>query len=430
MNLKRVVQGAGIGVACLALTLALGASFPRPQGPTVTVAVQASDTSGGQLHYRWRATDGTIQNVNAASTTWTLPPGPGLHFAYVLVSNGRGGYTERRIAVNTDTIGTTAPPQTTFHAVTAPPAPAQVGDYYRAFLVSSNTSQVYHDVYVTDVLGHLEDPATGARYPATGEVTTDAKGQMIVPGVPPGTALNAICTPPTQPTGDCFTATTLTDSTTSYIIAGVNSFLNGEIVGSVQLQDGSPCGTNNEFFGVHSTATAAVVDRSNHLLAGPVHVNEFGEFTLPNPSTAASVVFRCEGAKPVRVAVPAGNQSGYSDVGLSQFTGITPPVVAGMTATLQGQLLAPPVAIFLPPPTGFPSDIMPRTDGFLAEKGLDSRQGACQYYKAVGAVKACSPAGNFEGPITFKDWRHAVKIGEFATGGTQPTPPPTLIRWI
>ena len=36
----------------------------------------------------------------------------------------------------------------------------------------------------------------------------------------------------------------------------------------------------------------------------------------------------------------------------------------------------------------------------------------------MGAVKACDFAGNFLGAITFKDWRHAVKIGEFATGGT------------
>jgi len=40
-----------------------------------------------------------------SSTTWTLPNGPGIHFAYVLVSNGMGGFTERRLLLNTDTIG-------------------------------------------------------------------------------------------------------------------------------------------------------------------------------------------------------------------------------------------------------------------------------------------------------------------------------------
>lgn len=213
MNLKQVFCGIAVAAASLSLALALHASFETPHGATVIIAVQASNPSGGRLRYRWRVTDGSIQNVNAASTTWTLPNGPGLHFAYVLVSNGLGGYTERRIAVNTDTIGTPTPTQKTFRTVTAPAAAAQVGDYYRAFLVSGISSQVFHDVYVPDVPAHLEDPATGARYPAMGEVITDSKGQMVVPGTPPNTNLTAKCTPATQPVSDCFTATTLTDAT-------------------------------------------------------------------------------------------------------------------------------------------------------------------------------------------------------------------------
>jgi hypothetical protein len=54
------------------------------------------------LTYQWRSTDGRIIDQDAPWTKWTLPAGPGIHFAYVLVSNGKGGYTERRIAVNTD----------------------------------------------------------------------------------------------------------------------------------------------------------------------------------------------------------------------------------------------------------------------------------------------------------------------------------------
>jgi hypothetical protein len=41
-------------------------------------------------------------NQNSPSSQWTLPPGPGIHFAHVLVKNGKGGCTEGRIAVNTD----------------------------------------------------------------------------------------------------------------------------------------------------------------------------------------------------------------------------------------------------------------------------------------------------------------------------------------
>src|SRR5205823_769057 len=93
-----------------------------------------TDPNGATLHYRWRSTDGRIRNINAPTTTWTLPSGAGLHFAYVLVSNGAGGYGERRIAVNTDTSGTTLAP-TTPVAYLAPAASAPAGEVYRSFLV-------------------------------------------------------------------------------------------------------------------------------------------------------------------------------------------------------------------------------------------------------------------------------------------------------
>src|SRR5262249_13665169 len=69
---------------------------------TVQLTVVASEFFGNQLRYQWRATDGHIDDQNSSTTSWTLPNGPGIHFAYVLVSNGKGGYTEGRIAVNTD----------------------------------------------------------------------------------------------------------------------------------------------------------------------------------------------------------------------------------------------------------------------------------------------------------------------------------------
>jgi len=97
-----------LGTFCLGLVV-IGSranSTYSASGPTVAITVQATDSSGGVVHYRWKSTDGSINDVNSPTTSWTLPNGPGLHFAYVLVSNGRGGYTERRIAVNTDTIAT------------------------------------------------------------------------------------------------------------------------------------------------------------------------------------------------------------------------------------------------------------------------------------------------------------------------------------
>ena len=68
----------------------------------VKLRVVASEAAGNLLSYHWRATDGHIIDHDFPTTHWTLPNGPGIHFAYVLVSNGKGGYTEGRIAVNTD----------------------------------------------------------------------------------------------------------------------------------------------------------------------------------------------------------------------------------------------------------------------------------------------------------------------------------------
>jgi hypothetical protein len=86
---------------------------------TVTVNVSVSDPTG--VTYRWRSSDGQITDQDAPSTQWTLPAGPGLHFAYVLVSNGKGGYTERRIMVNTDGLSAVQP-RPPMNLI-APPAP-------------------------------------------------------------------------------------------------------------------------------------------------------------------------------------------------------------------------------------------------------------------------------------------------------------------
>src|SRR5690348_13354034 len=69
---------------------------------TAQLSVDAGEDFGNPLTYQWRATDGHIVDQNSPATDWTLANGPGIHFAYVLVSNGKGGYTEGRIAVNTD----------------------------------------------------------------------------------------------------------------------------------------------------------------------------------------------------------------------------------------------------------------------------------------------------------------------------------------
>ncbi len=73
-----------------------------PSGSTVAVSVSATDADGDPLHYAWGATDGTATQTDAPQATWTLPNSRGLHFLYVLVSDGKSGYQEKQLALSTD----------------------------------------------------------------------------------------------------------------------------------------------------------------------------------------------------------------------------------------------------------------------------------------------------------------------------------------
>jgi hypothetical protein len=69
-----------------------------------------------------------------------------------------------------------------------------------------------------------------------------------------------------------------------------------------------------------------------------------------------------------------------------------------------------------------PADFYPESDRFLTYRGIDTKISACQYYKAIGAVKDCSPAGALMGGITFKQW--LVKFGLKAPPSPYSATPP------
>jgi hypothetical protein len=400
-------------------------------GRTVRVSVVATDSSqGARLHYRWRSTDGLIADVNLSTTRWTLPPGPGLHYAYVLVSNGLGGYAERRLEVSTDDMPRSHERVGDFGEVSAlapPPAPAQVGDYMRGFVASGITQitqEIDHDVYAPGVLVYLQDSKyPNARYPISGSVATNIRGEFIVPEVPLATEKSGhaydvkcsidggftyqACVPSSS------IAVMLDTATPNFPDVFVGQFGGDSISGTFLLADKSPCGVNDEFFGVHSNATAALLDANNRRLAGPVLVNEFGDFSLPYFAKASSISLRCEGA-----TMPAQNAHlAAGDGGLTMLTGVSAPMITDMSATWKGKS----VGTFLPPPTSsdaahpFASDILTRSDGYLASKGIDSRKSACQYYKAVGAVQGCDRSGHFTGAVlTYAAWQRQQEIGPYA----------------
>lgn len=382
-------------------------------GPTVQVSVQATDPNGLALHYQWKSTDGVIGNVNATTTTWTLPNGPGIHFAYVLVSNGHGGYTERRIAVNTDVIGTgpVIPPPVT---LAAPASAAQVGDFYRATVERGTNGQQFVNVaHTPDAKVFVKNNSTGKRYPATTTVSTDLKGAFTVPGVPAGSSYTSNCSYDGGVTFSNCTALNLpTFSMPAAAKTDYSQFLDQAtpqpVNGLVSFQDGTLCGTVNEFFNVHSTGTATLLNSSGTALAGPVRINEKGGFVLPYNASAASVKVVCESAPAVTTSFTPSTSGELVGVTIPN---VAAPNVSNMTATFNGSS----VGTFLPPPSGLPSDYVSPSDVFLADKGLDSQVSACQYYKAIGAVQTCDASGNFSGAISFEDWKRTVKIDKYAT---------------
>jgi len=395
-------------ILSLGASALLAATNATTGPPIVTLTVQATDSH--PLHYMWQSTDGSITNQDSATTTWTLPTGGGLHFAYVLVYNKMGGYTERRIAVNTDTIG--SPLALILGSVyAAPPADPQVGDFYRGRIATGYGNSAGLENFTPGIKVFATDTGTGQRYPATGNVVTDQKGEFVLSGVQPTSNLAVTCQGLAGVVADCTPTPEVDGFATTDYLAG--SFATA-VGGTFTLQDGSPCGIYDKFFGVNVNAAATVLDANNAVLATEP-VNELGDYSLPLKPKGTKVQFTCQGAP--LVTIPYFIDTSTYKLPAAKLSGVSAPVVSTMTATLKGIPLAPPVAIFLPPPSGLPSDIVKRTDDFLSEKGFDTRMGACMYYLTIGAVQSCGTGGTLMGAITFDDWERSVHIGPYTVNG-------------
>jgi hypothetical protein len=191
------------------------------------------------------------------------------------------------------------------------------------------------------------------------------------------------------------------------------------ITGSVVLADGNGCGASDPFFGIDVTATATLYDRSGTQIGPSVRASRQGAYVLPAAANAATVVVRCENAAPISLPAPT---SAPFQLGQSVFSDSSTPVITTITATLAGQS----VGLFLPPPSGFPSDGIPSSAHFLTLMGIDSKLSGCKYYLATGAVATCDSAGNFTKALTFDDWRRSMHIDEFARAPAPGVaPPPT-----
>jgi len=417
-----------LAIALSAWTCASYGDEGQESNSRVRVTVQATDPNGRPLSYQWRSTDGRIANVDAATTTWRLADGPGLHFAYVLVSNGAGGYTERRLAVNTDTIGTAVRSHEPV-SYRAPAAAVPSGEVYRSFMrgesiLLNNPQGVTEALNIPDVFVFEKDVNNTARFPATGAVKTTVRGDFTISGMQPiasGDEVDTYCdVDPMGSFGACgfiqadsgsVFDVTPNQAVTDYInrMSYTGDPPNNQLTaGSALLADGTACGTVNEFFGVTATGSASLLDASNNVVGGPARMSDLGAYALLYNAAATRVLLQCEGAAPAYVAI------GFSgDVGTATFAATGQPIVNTMMATLNGT----PVGTLLPPPTGVPSDVVPNPERFLSYKGVDSRQDACAYYQAIGAAKGCDSSGNLVKPISSNDWMRATKMGSYAPPG-------------
>jgi len=406
-----------LGALAFLAAFASGHAAAQTAPIVVTTSVQAHDPNGYALTYQWRSTDGVIVNQNAASTTWTLPGGPGLHFAYALVSNGHGGYDERRVAVNTDNLGTSLPTHTPV-TLAAPPQKAPVGETYRGFITNETGSgSPVGGAALSGFAAYMPNLTLGTRTPAAGSVTTSAKGEFFLGKVKPAPDTDDVeiyCATGAKATfqgcgsvgGTGSTDVEAGQAVTDYVNDYFDRSDNGQII-QVLMADGAPCGTSNEFFGVKSGPTATLLDANKQIVLGPMPLDAWGQYSLPTAPGANTILFKCEKATPVSVPI-AGAGSSYT------FPKTARPVIDDMSASLNGTVISPHM---LPLLSG-PSDIVKQADKFLAYKGLDSRQSACLYYTAIGAITGCDAQGNMQGAVNFDDWKRAVKIDGYAVAGT------------
>ena len=67
-------------------------------GETIVVQAFARDRDGDQVEYLWRTNEAnaTIGAANQSQQKWSLAPAPGLHTAYLMARDGKGGYAYRK----------------------------------------------------------------------------------------------------------------------------------------------------------------------------------------------------------------------------------------------------------------------------------------------------------------------------------------------
>ena len=268
------------------------------------LSVEASDVDGDTLHYQWRVTGGSIDNRDAKETVWTMPSSRGIHFAYVTISDGRGGYVEQQYAVNGDNLDL-LPPDRTPIARAAPAVIDTEGATVRLRFVSADDTRFQpasadppqaRIVFLPDVQVQLFEQATGALVFGG---TTDLSGELDLPKLVAGTAYTVRCTAQNgTPLQDCRNFVADDQASVRTIAPILTDAQNLRLFGHVALTGGDVCGYESDFFGIRSAATVQLRLAGGATIGTPVHVNRFGDYQVSAsvPVRAAlQLDVQCEG---------------------------------------------------------------------------------------------------------------------------------------
>lgn len=429
---------AGAAASAWVLVSCGGGSTGNAQdsGPNKTyLRVEASDADGDALQYQWRVTAGSVENRNSRETVWTMPEGPGLHFAYVTVYDGRGGYVEQQYAVSTDAIATPTAPRAP--VVRAAPANTSTARNAGRLRVASNDSLNFavagaaaqrRQVYLPDVQVQIE--RAGA---VVFSGSTDLSGELSLPDLEPDAYVVKCSSVPGAALADCGAiaggvAGTYTFNVTASGTAAVRavplpltSARNLRLFGHVALADGGVCGTQNEFIGLQSAASVQLLQSDGSALAPPTRVNRFGDYAIDAAALAHGqyqLKIVCEGYSTTLVVPAASDPLGYVSTAPIELTHQIPntrPVIVKMVASgpdgnVRGAMVVPEVGT---------STSLPGWREFLAYKGHDTRLSACLYYQAIGAVGGCDAQGNLQDPISLDDWKRQHAFKPYDNGNTE-----------
>jgi hypothetical protein len=404
-------------VSVAALTSCGGGSHrqqPRQRRQQDYLSVEASDADGDTLTYQWRVTGGTIDNRNASDTVWTMPASRGIHFAYVTVSDGRGGYVEQQYAVNADDLDLLPP------GAGADRARSAGGRGHRrrhgaaalrvcrrhALPAGRCGSEGASRRLPPDVQVQLVEQATGTLVFGG---TTDLNGELDLPKLVAGTVYTVRCASQGgAPLQDCRNFVAGDEATLRNVAPVLTDAQNLRLFGHVAPRRRRGLRLRKRLLRHPKLPRRCSLRLAGAALGTPVHVNRFGDYQISAAVPvrgALQLEVRCEGYL-ATLDVPASpDPAGYVatvPIELSHvMTNARPASRPDGRQRRQRQRSRP---------DGRPRQrrriqCPPWRRPLPHVQGVDTRLSACLYYRRSAPVADCDAQGNPSGAISFSDWK-------------------------